>query len=240
LRKSFLVAGTATLAFSVAGVAYAQTPPPAPTSTVSVSPAKAGTKAKPKGTKLTLSVKNNDESKTTASKIEITLPSTLKLDTKGLNQCTTPDAVLLAAGATKKCKSSIAGSGTAHAKLNPYSASPAPINFKVTPLIGKNELRFYLEQTNGGVKALLHGKIVGKKLTISINKELQQPAPGAYSALSDLSTTLSAKKGTKNLLVSTGCTGGKHKVGVKLFYVPNPQKPSQSSATTSAAAKCSK
>ena len=186
-----------------------------------VSPTKAGTKKKPRAATLKLSVKNNDESKTTASQIAVTLPSTMKLSTKGLNECKIEDEALLDGGATKLCKSSIAGKGEAHAKLNPYSTSPAPINFKVTPLVGHNELLFYLEQTNGGVKALLHGTIKGRKLTIKISPELQQPAPGAFSALSDLSTTLKAKKGKKNLLVTTGCTGGKHKVGVKISYVPN-------------------
>jgi hypothetical protein len=240
LRKSFLVATSATLAVGVAGIAYAQTPAPAPTSVVKVAPSKAGTKSKPKASTLTLSVKNNDESKTTASQIAVTLPSTLKLSTKGLNQCTVEDEALLAGGATTLCKSSIAGKGEAHARLNPYSTSPAPINFKVTPLVGKNELLFYLEQTNGGVKALLHGKISGRKLTIKISPELQQPAPGAFSALSDLSTTLKAKKGKNNLLVSTGCTGGNHKVGVTITYVPNPTPPSKTSASAPAEAKCSK
>lgn len=240
MRKPFLVAGTATLVLGVAGIAFAQTPAPAPTSAVSISPSKAGTKSKPKAIKLKLSVKNNDESKTTASKIVVTLPSNVKLSTKGLNQCTASDDELLDKGPKTACKSSIAGSGEAHARLNPYSTSPAPINFKVTPLVGKNQLLFYLEQTNGGVKALLHGKISGKKMTIAINPELQQPAPGAYSALSDLTTTLSAKKGKNNLLVSTGCSGGAHKVGVQLTYVPNPTPPTQTTASAPAEAKCSK
>ena len=56
-----------------------------------MSPTKAGTKSKPKSEKLKLSVKNNAESKTTAAKITITFPSTLKISTKGLDQCTASD-----------------------------------------------------------------------------------------------------------------------------------------------------
>jgi hypothetical protein len=236
LRKSLIAAGAASLALGAAGVAYAQTPAPAPTSTVSISPTKSGSSSKPKAEKITLSVKNNAESKTTAAKIAITFPSTLKLSTKGLPQCTKSDNDILAAPKTA-CKSSIAGKGTANALLNPFATTPAPLAFSVLPMVGKNELLFYLEA--GAVKAVLHGKISGKKLTITINPELQSPAPNTYSALIDLSTSLSLKKGSASLISSTGCKSKKHTVKTTISYVPNPNPPSQSSATTSANAKCS-
>jgi hypothetical protein len=239
LRKSFLVAGTATLALGVAGVAYAQNPAPEPTVEVSVSPSKAGTKSKPKSVKLKLEVTNNvSESKATASKIAITLPSTLKLSTKGLDQCTATDDELLE-GPKAVCPKAIAGKGTAHAIVNPY-ASPANVTFTVTPLVGKNELLFHLKQTPGDVQAVLHGKISGKKLTISIPTFLQQPAPGTFSALADLTTTLSKKKGKNYLLSTTGCSGGAHKVSVTETFVPNPTPPAVTSKTATGEAKCSK
>jgi hypothetical protein len=237
LRKSFMAAGTATLALGAAGIAYAQTPAPAPTATAKVSPTKAGTPSKPKAEKITLSVKNNAESKTTAAKIAITFPSTLKLSTKGLPQCTKSDTEILDQTPQKACKSSIAGKGTANALVNPYAAAPAPLHFVVTPMVGKNELLFHL--VAGGVKAVLHGKISGKKLNITINPELQQPAPSVYSALIDLSTTMSLKKGKSSLITSTGCKGGKHVIPVTITYVPNPTPPAQSTASTKAEAKCS-
>jgi hypothetical protein len=239
LRKPLIAAGAAALAVATAGAAYAQGVAPAPTSTAKISPSKAGTKKKPKAISLTVAVKNNDESKTTAKAIVITLPSTIKFSTKGLKECKGSDQTLLAAGPLTKCKSSKAGSGNAHAFLNPYSATPAALDFKVTPLVGHNEVLYYLEQTNGGVKTLLHGKVKGSKMTIAITPELQQPAPGVYSALRDLTTTLKATKGKHSLLSSTGCKSKKQKIGIEVDYTPNPTAPLKSSATAPAEAACS-
>ncbi len=235
MRKSFLAAGTAALALSVAGIAYAQTPPPSVDVTASVSPTKAGTKSKPKSETLKLAVKNNRDSKTTAAKITITLPSTLKASTSGLDICKASDDALIADVNT--CKKSIAGKGTAHALVNPFAASPAQVEFKVVPVIANKQILFVL--TSPIAQAVLHGKISGKKLTITITDELQQPAPGTYSALLDLTTTLSKKKGSKALISSVGCKSKKHSIGVAIGFVPNPNPPAATSASATADAKCS-
>ena len=107
------------------------------------------------------------------------------------------------------------------------------------PIVGKNELLFYLEQSPGAVKAILHGKISGKKLTITIPTFLQKPAQNTYSALNNLTTTLSMKKGSKALVTSVGCKSKKHEVGVTISYVPNPSPPVKSSASGTGDAKCS-
>jgi len=235
LRKPFLAAGTAALALGVAGVAYAQTPPPSVTVTASVSPSKAGTSKKPKSEKLKLAVVNSQESKTTAAKITITLPSTLKASTSGLDLCKASDDDLIAD--VNVCKKSIAGKGTAHALVNPFAASPAKVEFKVVPVVANKQVLFVL--TSPIAQAVLHGKISGKKMTIAITPELQQPAPGTFSALLDLTTELSKKKGNKGLITSVGCKSKKHAVGVKVDFVPNPSPPSQSSASGTGDAKCS-
>ena len=235
LRKSILAAGTAALALSFAGVAHAQTPAPSIEATASVSPTKAGTKSKPKSEKLKLSVTNNRESKTTAAKITITMPSTLKASTSGLDVCKASDDELIAS--VNVCKKSIAGKGSAHALVNPFAASPAQVEFKVTPIVGNKEILFVL--TSPIAQAVLHGKISGSKLTIPITPELQQPAPGTFSALLDLSTDLSKKKGSKALISSVGCKSKKHTIGVSIGYVPNPTPPAQTSASGTASAKCS-
>ena len=181
MRKSFLVAGTATLALGLASIAYAQNPAPSIESTASVSPTKAGTKSKPKAETLKLSVKNNVDSKTTAEKITITFPSTLKISTKGLDQCKASDEELI--DKPSLCSKAKAGSGSARAVLNPNAPAPGPLSFKVVPYVGKNEVLFLL---SGSADAVLHGKISGKKMTIVITPQLQQPVPGTYSALNDL------------------------------------------------------
>jgi hypothetical protein len=234
LRKSLFAAGTVAVALSAAGIAYAQTPEPSVTVTASVSPTKSGTSSKPAGEKLKLTVKNDPASKTTAAKITITFPSTLKVSTSGLDQCKASDDDLLT-GPEKVCKKSIAGSGSAHALLNPFAA-PAPLTFKVVPVVGKNEIIFVL---SGSANAVLHGKISGKKLTIAIPDFLQQPVPNTYSALTDLSTSISMKKGSKNLITSTGCKSKKHSIGVTVGYAPNPSPPAKSSASGTGDAKCS-
>jgi hypothetical protein len=234
-----MAVAAATVAVGAAGVAYAQTPAGVVTVTAKITPTKAGTKSKPKASKIALSVKNSAESKTTAKQIAITFPKTLKLSTKGLPQCTVSDAVLLDKTPQKACKSSIAGKGTASALLGPTTATPAPLAFTVTPVVGKNELIFYLIQNPGNVKAVLHGKISGSKLTIAIPAFLQQPAPGTYSALNGLDTTLSLKKGKNALITSTGCKGGSQKIGVVISYAPNPAPPTAPTGSGSGSSKCS-
>lgn len=234
MRKSLLVAGTATLAIGLTGVAIAQTPAPSIESTASVSPSKAGTKSKPKAETLKLSVKNNAESKTTAAKITITFPSTLKISTKGLDQCTISDDDLIAT--PSKCSKAKAGKGTARAVLNPFAAAPGPLSFNVVPYVGKNEVLFLL---SGSADAVLHGKISGKKMSIIITPQLQQPVPGVFSALNDLGTTISKKKGKNSLITSVGCKSKKHTIGVAISYVGNPNPPAASSASKPADAKCS-
>lgn len=234
MRKMFLAAGTAAFVLGLTGIANAQEMPKVD-ATASVSPTKAGTKSKPKAEKLKLSVKNDPASKTTAAKITITLPSTLKLSTKGLDECKASDDALLG-GPEKVCKKSIADkNGKANAVLNPFAA-PAPLAFKVVTVVSKGELRFVL---TGAANAVLHGKIKGSKMTIEIPGFLQQPAPGTFSALQDLSVNLSLKKGKNSLVSSTGCKGKKHKIGVQVGYVPNPSPPAASSAKDTAEAKCS-
>jgi hypothetical protein len=235
LRKSILVAGIAAAAFSVAGTAHAQSAPSISV-TASVSPTKAGTKAKPKAEKFKLSVKNDPASKTTAKSIKITFPSTLKLSTKGLPQCTASDTKLLA-GPAKVCKSSIAGTGEANAVVNPFATTPAPLKFKVTPVVGKNELLFVLDSAIAD--AVLHGKIKGSTMTIAIPPFLQMPAPGTYSAFNDLTTTLFKTKGKNSLISSVGCKSKKHTINATIGFAPNPTQPVKPSASNSAAATCS-
>ncbi len=119
MRKSIFVAGVTALAVGMTSVAYAQAVDPTITATASLSPSKAGTKSKPKATTISLKVVNNPASKTTAKSIAIKFPSTLKLSTKGLNQCTASDDDLI--NDVSICKKAFAGSGSAHAVLNPQA-----------------------------------------------------------------------------------------------------------------------
>jgi len=250
LRKTFLVAAVATFAFGITGVAQAQDP--SIDVSASVSPGKAGTKSKPKNTKFTLSVTNDPASRTTAGSIKITLPSTLKLSTKGLAQCTASDDKIVStlgkvcedsiAGASAKCKY-IAGrkcNGSASAVLLNANGTTTPVLFDVIALVGKNEMLFVLHASIGN-NYVTHGKISGKTMTITIGPALQQPLPGSplFAALVDLKTSLTLKKGKNYLFSSSGCKSKKHTINVTVGYAPNPNQPPKPSASGSADAKCS-
>jgi hypothetical protein len=234
LRKSFLVATAATLALGTAGIAYAQDTAPSIEATGSGSPSKAGTKSKPKAVTFKLDVKNNAAAKTTAKSIKITFPSTIKVSTKGLDQCKISDDALIAD--RSKCKKAFAGKGKASANLNPFSTTPSPLSFDVQPLVGKNEILFLL---SGSADAVLHGKIKGRTMTIEITPELQQPVPNVYSALNELGATIKKTKGKNSLISATGCKKKKHTVGVEVAYVGNPNPPAAASAKDSFDIKCS-
>jgi hypothetical protein len=234
LRKPLLVAGIAALAFGTTGIALAQTPDPTIEASVNASPTKAGTKSKPKAVTFNLAVVNDPASKTTAKSIEVSFPSTIKVSTKGLDQCTASNDELIAD--VNVCKKSFAGSGKASALLNPNATSPGPLSFNVQPIVGKNEILFVL---SGSANAVLHGKIKGSKLTIAITPQLQQPVPGVYSALNKLSTKIKKSKGSNHLVSSVGCKKKKHTIKVTVAYAPNPTAPAKPSASDSVDMKCS-
>jgi len=249
LRKTLIAALAALTALALTAVAFAQNPPPSIDVTATISPTKAGTKKKPKSEKLNLTITNNKESKTSASKIEIQVSKSLKLSTKGLKTCSV--SKLDNQGKASCPKGSLAGVGTADALVNPSSASPAPLKFNVSTFVaGKNLLAFYLEQqgTDSGVQQALPAKITtikgnkifGQKITIKIPANLQQPAPGVYSALIQIKNSLGLKSGDHALLSSIGCPKAReHAIGVKVSYVPNPNPPAASSASSVDGATCS-
>jgi hypothetical protein len=245
LRKSLVAALAAPTVLVMATVAFAQNPAPSISVTASVSPSKAGTKKKPKSEKLNLTINNSRESKTSASKIEISIPKSMKLSTKGLKTCSV--SKLDSQGKANCPKGSLAGIGTADALVNPQSPNPAPLKFNVSTFVaGKNLLAFYLEQqgTDSGVQQALPAKITkagkGQRLTINIPGNLQQPAPGVYSALIQIKNSLGLKDGSHALLTSIGCPKAReHGIGVKVSYVPNPNPPAASSASSVDGATCS-
>jgi hypothetical protein len=240
LRKYLIAAMVAVLSLAVAGVAVAQAPDVEATTTVS--PTKAGKKKKPKAAKVTTFVKNNVPN-TTASKIEIDFPSTVKISGKGLTKCALGE--FAKPGGDDNCPSkSKAGTGVANAVVG---AARTPLVFDVTAYVGgKNLVVFWIQQRGGTVTKALQGKIskasgkYAQKLVISIPGDLQQPAPGLYAALVDLKSSLSNKKGKNSLITTTGCKSKKHNFGAKLTFAPNPAPPPQSTATGGSTAKCSK
>ena len=241
MRKYLIAALAAVLSIAVAAVAVGQDTDA--TMTANVSPAKAGTKKKPRTARVKVFIKNNVPD-TTASKIEIFFPKNAKLSTKGLKFC--KQATLNAKGKSSCPAKSKAGVGVSNAVVGPQHA---PLQFNVTNFVGgKNLVLFYIEQKGGTVRKALPGKIgpardakYGQKITITIPEDLQQPATGVYSALTDITASLYNKNGKHSLIKVNGCPASKkHRFGARLTFVPNPNPPSQSTAQTNTTAPCSK
>lgn len=261
MRKSPLVALglTATLGLGLGGVAIAQDDSqPGHTLQVTVSPAKAGKKKKPKSVKVGLNISNNKAAGTTASVIRVRFPKTIKINTKGFPTCSTDE--IEQNGADACPKKSRLGTGTAGAVVNPGAANdadpntnPSPLAFKNTFFVGSRKyLSIFLEQTNGdqAIRKVLRADIesaggkYGQQLTIKIPEDLQQPATGVYSALTDIETSLKGTtgKGKKKhgLFESRGCTGGLYDFQTELTYVPNPNPPAVSESEAPDTVDCKK
>lgn len=239
MRKLLIVALAALASIALASVAIAQGSDVS--STASITPSKAGTKSKPKAVTLKTFIKNNVPN-TTASKIDILFPSTVKISGKGLTKC--PVVEFSKPGGKANCPSaSKAGTGLSHAVVGPDRAR---LDFNVSQYVGSDTtVIFYLEQIGGSVTKALVGKISktsGKyrqKLSIAIPGDLQQPAPGLYGALTDLRSTIYNKKGKNSLISTTDCKSKKHNFGTKLTFVNNPAPPPKPNASGAMTAKCS-
>jgi hypothetical protein len=247
LRKTFLVAGVATLALGVTGVAVGQEP----TSTVEVTlkPNKAGTKSKPKATELKLTVENTLQTQT-ASRIKITAPKEISFSTKGFKYC---DADELVARGPSACPSGsqVGPKGVAHAMAAVNGGRPASVAFEVTPFATANKrLGFYLNLSGGSITGLAVGKISGRTLTVDIPETPAQQYPvGSYNALIDLTANMWVKRG-KSVVKLTGCPSSK-KLAFKTAItfvnndrtadgVLNPTPPDVPTSTATGTATCKK
>jgi hypothetical protein len=239
LRKYLIVALAAMLSIALASVALAANA--APDVTAKLTPTKAGTKKKPKNSSLKLFVKNN-QTDATVNTITVFIGKNVKLNGKGFKYCTAE--TLNSQGAAACPAGSKAGGGSAHAILGP---GHAPLTFTVDAYVGsKNTIIFYTQLVGGNVRKGLVGKVskasgkYGSKIVITVDDDLQQPAPGVFSSLVDLQTTIKAKKGKHYLISSTGCTKKKHNFGVKFNFNPNSTFPATGSTEGATTSKCKK
>jgi len=256
LRKTPTIALGVAASLALAGGAVAQSnTTPSHTLAMSVISSKAGTTTKPKSVQVKLAIANNAEAKTTAKKIEVLFPKTIKINTKGFKKCS---ATTLQDQGMEACPSgSKVGTGKASAVVNPSSDMPAPIKFNNTFFVGSSStLTIFLQslgddgKPNDAINKVLIGKIqtggggFGKKLSISIPEDLQQPAPGVYSALKTITTSIKATTGSGSskhgILESTGCVASKFAFKSRLFYAPNPNPPAVSKSEATDKVACTK
>jgi hypothetical protein len=243
LRKYLIAAVAATTALAVATAAPAQAPTGA-TLDVTIAPAKAGTKKKPKAASIKLKIVNANP-KRTASKLEIWIAKTVKVNTKGVKTC---NAVKLEADGKDACpaKSNI-GSGIANARAGVNTPSGGtPLVFNVTAfLTGKKSMVFYLEQKGGAIKvgapatlSKASGKF-GSKLTVDIPQLAREFPPGVFNGLQDLETTLKSKKGQPRLVTTVGCKNKKHPFKATVTFQPNPDPANAGTESDTDDAPCS-
>ena len=234
MRKFLIVAIAAFTAIAFTATSYAQS---GATMKVKVTPNKAGTKKKPKNSKINLSVVNEDTSRT-MSKLVITTSKTFKLSTKGLTKC---NADTLEQQGVSACpKASRVGKGVAEALVGVNGPNPTALTFDVTAVVtGSRNIAFDLQGRQLPVHVMAPGKISGRKLTIQVPNAAQQPVPGTYAGLVSLEATLSGRKG-KNYLASTnGCTSKKHPFSSTLTFIDNGVSPA-GNVTAKANAACKK
>lgn len=143
---------------------------------------------------------------TTVEVIDVLLPAGTKFSGKGFKKC---DPEELLHGGVSACPSGskAGGKGVANALVG---VAGAPLNFDVYPFVGDADtLLFYLSQQGGSLQSVVRGEITnhGRKLSITIPKELRQPVGGLNATLTGLDQTFKGKAGKKRFIVSS--TGGK-------------------------------
>lgn len=238
---------------AIAGTAVAQAPAGTHTLQMSVKPSKAGKKSSPRAvTKLKLSIANDPDSKTTASRIEVSLPKTLKLNLRDFKRCSVDR--LENDGEDTCPKGSQVGTGKASALANANDTKPIDEQFKVDFnteffVSSSKSLGIVLDSTNIELRKILVARIgkatgkYGQKLTIDIPTDVQKTAAG-FSALTSITTSLSGKAGKgrrrHGLIESVGCSGGLYDFQSKLTYAPNPNPPVASTSTATDSVDCKK
>ena len=247
MKKYLVTALAISLMAAVAAVAVAQTyQVPSATFDASVTPTKAGTKKKPKASKIRLSLTVPKEARLTADQLVFHLPQHVRVSAKGFKYC--PSTTLDTTKNPNKCpKGSKVGTGTATAAFGPTLQQ---INFNVTLFAGsRNELGIWLQATNLPIQKALRGIIsksgspYNQKLTIDIPRELQQQL-GAWVYLTGLNATVGASNGKrgrrrKNLVTTVGCPADKlHRFEARVRFVANPNPPPTGEAVKTDTSAC--
>jgi len=213
VRKLVIGAVAAAAALGFTGAAVAQTE--GVSLTAGIAPAKAGTKKKPKVSRLSFAMTVNLPTATVGD-IKLRWPATVRLSGKGFKRCNFDD--LIATGPTACPRGSAAGAtGSAAAAVGP---ARAPLNFRVNAFVeDANTLLFYLNQAGGGVQTVVRGELRGRQMTITIPQELRQPG-GLDATLTALRYTFAGKSGKNAIVATTGCKGRRHVLTGTLDFSP--------------------
>jgi hypothetical protein len=235
--KKLAIAVTGALALAGIGVGVSSAVDPAITISASMSPKAHGTKKKPKGTKLVVKLAttpNPADPAFAASDTIVHLGKELVFNGKALKTCSSSQVL---ADDTKCPKGSKVGSGKAAG-----TALGLTENLTVTAYNGPggNKLELLVDgQTPLQIHSVIEGVLssdsapYGKKLTVHVPENLQQPAPGAYATLVQFDTTINRVLGRKKApyVGIASCKTKKVAFGVDYKYTDGTSK---STTTTGA------
>jgi hypothetical protein len=201
--KKLAIAVTGALALAGIGAGISSAVNPDITISASMSPSKHGTKKKPKGTKLVVKLATTptaSDAPFAASDTIVHLGKELVFHGKALKTCS---ASQVQADDTKCPKGSKVGKGVAAG-----TALGLTENLTVTAYNGPggNKLELLVDgQTPLQIHSVIEGILssdsapYGKKLSVHVPDNLQQPAPGAYATLVQFDTTINRILGKKKV-----------------------------------------
>jgi hypothetical protein len=237
--KKLAIAVTGALALAGIGAGISSAVDPAITISASMSPTKHGTKKKPKVTKLVVKLAttpNPNDPPFAASDTIVHLGKELVFNGKALKTCS---ASQVQADDTKCPKGSKVGSGKAAG-----TALGLTENLTVTAYNGPggNKLELLVDgstplQIHSVIEGILSSDSApyGKKLSVHVPDNLQQPAPGAYATLVQFDTTINRVLGKKKkpYVGIASCKTKKVAFGVDYKYTDGTTK------STTTTGKCS-
>jgi hypothetical protein len=237
--KKLAIAVTGVLALAGIGAGISSAVDPAITISASMSPTKHGTKTKPKATKLVVKLAttpNPADPAFAASDTIVHLGKELVFNGKALKTCSASQVL---ADDTKCPKGSKVGTGKAAG-----TALGLTENLNVTAYNGPGGKKLEL-LVDGATPLQIHSVIegilssdsapYGKKLSVHVPDNLQQPAPGAYATLVQFDTTINkilGKKKAPYVGIAT-CTTKKVAFGVDYKYTDGTTKSTTTTASCS-------
>jgi len=200
--KKLAIAVTGALALGGIGAAVSSAINPTLGITATVSPNSHGTKKKPKKTKLVVKLSTTpdvNEAPSPATKAVVHLGNELTFNGKALKTCS---AAKITADDTSCPKGSKVGSGFAHGNVRGVGGEDLTVKAFNGP--GGNKLELLLDGSSPltiheVIEGVLSSDVApyGKKLTVNIPADLQEPVPGAKVELLEFDTTINAVTGTK-------------------------------------------
>lgn len=238
--KKLAILATGALALAGIGVGVSSAVTPTTTISAKVTPIAHGTKKKPKKAKLVVKLSTTPtpgEPAFAADTTVVHLAKELQFNGSALATCTSTQILANDAKCPKKSR---VGQGNASGTALGLTE---PLQVKAYNGPGGNKLLLLVDGTTPlTIHAVIEGVLssdsapYGKKLSVTIPPDLQQPAPGAYATLTQFNTTINAISGKKKkpYVGIQSCPASKKMAfGVDYHYQPD-----GTTATATTTARC--